>query len=83
MELKVIKKFNGKAEGKTLCPGDTIVTDDVERINALVGRGFCVIVALDNPTADTPNDENPDAPKDGEQPATSKKGKAGAKNDKE
>ncbi len=50
MELKVIKKFNGKAEGKTLCPGDIIQTNDIERINALVGRGFCVIVALGDTT---------------------------------
>lgn len=48
MELRVIKKFNGKAEGKTLCPGEVIQSNDVDRINALVGRGFCVIVALDN-----------------------------------
>lgn len=59
MELIVIKKFNGKAEGKTLCPGDVIQSNDVERINALVGRGYCVIVSLDSsiiPTApNTPN----------------------------
>jgi hypothetical protein len=48
MKLKVIKPFNGKAEGKTLCPGEVIQSNDVERINALVGRGFCVIVALDD-----------------------------------
>lgn len=52
MKLKVIKPFNGKAEGKTLCPGEFIQSNDVERINALVGRGFCVIVTLDDaPTA--------------------------------
>jgi hypothetical protein len=52
MKLRVIKPFNGKAEGKTLCPGEFIQSNDVERINALVGRGFCVIVALDDaPTA--------------------------------
>lgn len=52
MKLRVIKTFNGKAEGKTLCPGEFIQSNDVERINALVGRGFCVIVALDDaPTA--------------------------------
>lgn len=53
MKLRVIKPFNGKAEGKTLCPGEIIQSNDVERINALVGRGLCVIVALDDaPTAD-------------------------------
>lgn len=52
MKLRVIKPFNGKAEGKTLCAGEIIQSNDVERINALVGRGFCVIVALDDtPTA--------------------------------
>lgn len=51
MKLKVIKPFNGKAEGKTLCPGEFIQSNDVERINALVGRGFCVIVALDDTPA--------------------------------
>lgn len=51
MKLKVIKPFNGKAEGKTLCPGEFIQSNDVERINALVGRGFCVIVALDDAPA--------------------------------
>lgn len=48
MKLKAIKKFNGKAEGKKIYPGDVIQSNDVERINALVGRGFCVIVALDD-----------------------------------
>lgn len=58
MELKVIKPFNGKAEGKTLCKGDVITTTDVARINALVGRGFCEICSLsDNPaTAGTPSE---------------------------
>ena len=52
MKLRVIKPFNGKAEGKTLCPGEIIQSNNVERINALVGRGFCIIVALDDaPTA--------------------------------
>lgn len=63
MELKVIKKFNGAVEGKTLCPDDVIQSNDVARINALVGRGFCVIVALDSPVvvADNANDEKEDA----------------------
>ncbi len=54
MELKVIKAFNGKAEGKTLSPGDVIQCDDVERINTLVGRGFCTIVSLDDTTSNAP-----------------------------
>lgn len=48
MELKVIQKFNGKEEGKILNPGDKIQCDDIDRINTLVGRGFCVILSLDN-----------------------------------
>lgn len=56
MELKAIKKFNGKAEGRIVRPGDVIQSNDVERINTLVSGGFCVIVALDSPTAATPPD---------------------------
>lgn len=57
MELKVTHPFKGKAEGKILCTGDVITTTDIERINALVRRGFCEICSLsDNPaTADTPS----------------------------
>lgn len=54
MELKVIKKFNGKAEGKVLQPGDVVVTTDIDRINALVGGGYCVISSLEEtPAADS------------------------------
>ena len=49
MILKVIKKFNGKAEGKMLNPGDTVVTSDLTRVNALVGRGFCEITSIEDP----------------------------------
>ena len=49
MILKVIKKFNGKAEGKMLNPGDTVVTTDLTRVNALVGRGFCEIASIEDP----------------------------------
>lgn len=48
MKLKVIKPFIGKAEGKTLCIGDVVESNDVERLNALIGGGFCVIVSLDD-----------------------------------
>jgi len=54
MKLRVIKPFNGKAEDKTLCPGEIIQSNNVERINALVGRGFCIIVALDDAPTATP-----------------------------
>ncbi len=54
MELKVIKSFNGKVEGKTLNPGDVIQCDDLERINALVGRGYCTIISLDDTTSNAP-----------------------------
>lgn len=46
MILKVIKRFNGKDEGKILNPGDVVVTSDLDRINALVGRGLCVITSV-------------------------------------
>ena len=49
MELKVIKKFNGKVEGKLLNEGDTIASKDVKRINALVSGGYCEIISLTDP----------------------------------
>lgn len=51
MTLQVVKRFTGIVEGKTLNPGDILTSDDVARINTLVGRGLCVIVSIDNPTA--------------------------------
>ncbi len=51
MKLKVIKEFNGKAEGKLLKPNDVIETVDVDRINTLVKRGFCEILSLENAPA--------------------------------
>ena len=53
MKLKVIKAFIGIAEGeKKLLPGQTIVTNDLTRINTLVGRGLCEIVEVEERTAD-------------------------------
>lgn len=52
MQLKVVKKFNGKEEGKVLNPGDVVITKDVKRINALVSGGFCVITSLADPKKD-------------------------------
>lgn len=52
MQLKVVKKFNGKDEGKVLNPGDVVITKDVKRINALVSGGFCVITSLADPKKD-------------------------------
>lgn len=62
MELKVIKPFHGKVEDKVMDKGELIHSTDVERINALVGGGFCAIVSL----SDVPNenDNNANAPKD-------------------
>lgn len=60
MQLKVVKKFNGKVEGKVLNPGDVIVTKDVERINALVSGGFCVITSLADPKKGKDADKNAD-----------------------
>jgi len=53
MKLKVIKAFIGIAEGeKTLLPGQTIVTNDLTRINTLVGRGLCEIIEVEAPNTE-------------------------------
>lgn len=57
MELKVIEPFHGKVENKVTDKGELIHSTDVERINALVGGGFCVIVSL----SDTPNENDNNA----------------------
>lgn len=57
MELKVIEPFHGKVENKVMDKGELIHSTDVERINALVGGGFCVIVSL----SDTPNENDNNA----------------------
>ncbi len=58
MELKVIKPFHGKVENKVMDKGDLVHSTDVERINALVGGGYCVIVSLTDPGPDTDPNEN-------------------------
>lgn len=58
MELKVIKPFHGKVENKDMGEGDLVHSTDVERINALVGGGFCVIVSLTDPEPNTDPNEN-------------------------
>lgn len=60
MELKVIKPFHGKVENKVMNKGDLVHPTDVERINALVGGGFCAIVSL----SDTPNENDNNAADD-------------------
>lgn len=60
MELKVIKPFHGKVENKVMNKGDLVHSTDVERINALVGGGFCAIVSL----SDTPNENDNNADDD-------------------
>ena len=57
MELKVIKPFHGKVEDKVMNIGDMVCSTDVERINALVGGGYCAIVSL----SDTPNENDNNA----------------------
>lgn len=59
MELKVIKPFHGKVEDKVMDKGELIHSADVERINALVGGGFCAIVSLSD--APNENDNNADS----------------------
>ena len=65
MELKVIKPFHGKVEDKVMDKGELIHSTDVERINALVGGGFCAIVSLsDVPNGNDNNANDDNAPKD-------------------
>lgn len=65
MELKVIKPFHGKVENKVMNKGDLVHSADVERINALVGGGFCAIVSLSDTPNENDNNANDDnAPKD-------------------
>lgn len=65
MELKVIKPFHGKVEDKVMDKGELIHSTDVERINALVGGGFCAIVSLSDTPNENDNNANDDnAPKD-------------------
>ncbi len=52
MQLKVIKPFNGRDEGKVLSPGDVVVTTDIDRINALVKGGYCEIISLEDESED-------------------------------
>ena len=47
MELCVKKPFIDKNDkSKTYNVGDTLQTDELDRINDLVGRGLCVIVSV-------------------------------------
>ena len=64
MELKVIKPFHGKVEDKVMDKGELIHSTDVERINALVGGGFCAIVSLSDVPNENDNNANDNAPKD-------------------
>jgi hypothetical protein len=57
MELRVIKPFYGKVEDKAMNKGDLVHSTDVERINALVGEGFCVIVSLSDPEPSSEKNE--------------------------
>lgn len=65
MELKVIKPFHGKVEDKVMNIGEMVCSTDVERINALVGGGYCAIVSLSDAPNENDNNANDDnAPKD-------------------
>lgn len=65
MELKVVKPFHGKIENKVMNKGDLVHSTNVERINALVGGGFCVIVSLsDTPNENDNNTNDDNAPND-------------------
>lgn len=69
MELKVIKQFHGKVEDKVMNIGDMVHSTNVERINALVGGGYCVIVSL----SETPNEPNNGDEGESEKEKTTKK----------
>lgn len=60
MELKVIKPFHGKEENKVMDKGDVVHSTDVERINALVGGGYCVITSLSDPNSEVEPESNGD-----------------------
>ena len=47
MELKALKSFRDKTNPeKTYKVGETLGTDDLDRVNDLVSRGICVIVSV-------------------------------------
>jgi hypothetical protein len=49
MELKVLKVFIDKTDNtKSYKVGDSLNVDDLERVNDLVSRGFCVITSIEN-----------------------------------
>lgn len=54
MLLQAIKPFTGLVEGKPFDVGDTLNVSDVERLNTLIGRGYCKIVAIDDVVAPAP-----------------------------
>ena len=46
-ELKALKSFRDKTNPeKNFKVGETLSTDDLERVNNLVSRGICVIVSV-------------------------------------
>lgn len=48
MELKVIKVFRDKEDKKTVYKvGDALTVDNLDRINDLVSRGFCIITSVE------------------------------------
>lgn len=73
MELKVIKPFHGKEENKVMDKGDVVHSTDVERINALVGGGYCVITSLSDPNSEV--EVEPESNGDNNEKATKKSNK--------
>jgi len=49
MVLKVLVEMRDKVTKKSLHAGDSLVTDDLDRINDLVSRKLCVITSIENP----------------------------------
>lgn len=57
-KLKVLVPFTDKNDRTVRYKeGDTVVFDDIDRINDLVARKICRIVAFENDTPDMPNNE--------------------------
>lgn len=63
MELKVIKPFHGKEENKVMDKGDVVHSTNVERINALVGSGYCVITSLSDANSEVEVEPEPSGDK--------------------
>ncbi|WP_418981722.1 hypothetical protein [Alistipes sp.] len=68
MKLKVLVPFRDKIDHKTWYKvGDTLVTDDIDRINQNIKRGLCEVVSPDN--GETVSEAEAESAQEKEQPA--------------